>query len=163
VSSDTHLDFEPSLTAIFPDQWTRPFWDAAHEHRLVACRCADCHTFRMPPTAMCWRCRSRAVEWVDLPGTGSVYTFTVARHALTPAAQAAVPYVIAVVALDGAGGARLITNLVGVEPADVTIDMPVTVVFDDVSDTVSVPRFRPVDPASGQTGPSPQVNTGKPG
>jgi uncharacterized OB-fold protein len=143
VTDDAHLEFEAALTGIFPDQWTRPFWEAAREHRLVACRCTACGTFRMPPTAFCWNCRSRSAEWVDLPGTGSVYTFTVARHPLTPAVRAAVPYVIAVVTLDGAGGARLISNVVGVTPAQVKIDMPVTVVFDDISDRVSLPRFRP--------------------
>jgi uncharacterized OB-fold protein len=140
---DIHLEFDASLTRIYPDQWTRPFWDAARQHQLVACRCADCGTFRMPPSALCWRCRSRSAEWVDLPGTGSVYTFTVARHALTPGARAAIPYIIAVVTLDGAGGTRLISNVVGAAPEEVTVGLPVAVVFDDISENVSVPRFRP--------------------
>ena len=80
----------------------------------------------MPPTAFCWRCRSREIEWVDLPGTGNIY------------------YVIAVVSLDGAEGARLITNIVGVDVDNVAIDMPVQVVFDDVTTSVTVPRFRPI-------------------
>jgi uncharacterized OB-fold protein len=50
-----------------------------------------------------------------------------------------VPYVVAVVALDDAPGVRLVSNLLDGDPA---IDLPVEVVFDDVSDTVSVPRFR---------------------
>jgi uncharacterized OB-fold protein len=141
--TDARIDFDPSLSRISPDEWTRPFWDAAREHRLVAARCGECGAFRMPPTALCWRCRSRAIEWVDLPGTGTVYTFTVARHPLTPEARHAVPYVIAVVALDSAEGARLITNVVGIAPEEVAIDMAVEVVFDDVTEDTTVPRFRP--------------------
>ena len=144
MEESMRVGFDADLAQLFPDQWTQPFWDAARDHRLIAARCGACGAFRMPPTAFCWRCRSREIEWVDLPGTGNIYTFTIARHALTPAAQAAVPYVIAVVSLDGAEGARLITNIVGVDVDNVAIDMPVQVVFDDVTTSVTVPRFRPI-------------------
>jgi uncharacterized OB-fold protein len=50
----------------------------------------------------------------------------------------------AVIALEGAGGARLISNVVDVEVADLHVGMAVQVVWDDVSDQgVAVPRFRP--------------------
>ena len=143
MSDDLNVGFDPALSQVYPDQWTAAFWDAAREHRLIVMRCADCQTFRHPPTPFCWKCRSRNVEWVDLPGTGTVYTFMVARHALTPAVRDAVPYVVAVVALDGADGVRLITDIVGIDPDDVAIDLPVEVVFEDVTDTVTMPRFRP--------------------
>jgi uncharacterized protein len=141
--TDAHIAFGPELAQVSPDAWTQHFWDAAREHRLVAPRCAVCGKFRMPPTAFCWNCRSRETEWVELPGTGTVYTFTVARHALTAAAREAVPYVIAVISLDDAGGARLISNVVGVAPEEVVIGLPVEVAYDDVSDQLTVPRFRP--------------------
>jgi len=139
----SEVGFDASITQLFFDQWTAPFWEAAGQHRLVACRCADCGTFRMPPTALCWRCRSRDTDWPELPGTGSVYTYTVARHPLTPAVTEALPYVIAVVTLDGAPGARLITNLVDVDPDEVHVGMEVSVIFDDVSPTASLPLFGP--------------------
>jgi uncharacterized OB-fold protein len=61
-----------------------------------------------------------------------------------PAFQDRVPYVAALVELDG--GARLPTNLIEVEPdpADVRIGMPVEVVFDDVSADIALAKFRPV-------------------
>jgi uncharacterized protein len=42
-------------------------------------------------------------------------------------------------------GARMPTNLVEIEPdpAKIRIGMAVEVVFDDVSDTISLPKFRP--------------------
>lgn len=136
------IDFEPSLMRTYPDVWTKPFWDAAREHRLVACQCVACGTFRMPPTAFCWKCRSRETRYVDLPGTGEIYTFTIARHALVPEARAALPYVVATIALDGAPGARLISNVIGVDPEAVDIGMKVEVVFDDISPEQTIPRFR---------------------
>jgi len=60
---------------------------------------------------------------------------------MTPAAERAIPYVLAVVALDGAPGVRLISNIVGADPEAVWIDMPVRVVWDDLGPGVSIPRF----------------------
>lgn len=54
-----------------------------------------------------------------------------------------VPYVVAVVAVDGAPGVQLTTRLIGVEPADVSIGMPVETAFEQVADDVWLPLFRP--------------------
>ncbi len=51
------------------------------------------------------------------------------------------PYVVALVELDE--GPRLLTNIVGIKPENVACEMPVKVVFDDVSEEVSVPKFAP--------------------
>ena len=143
-TSEYHLPFGEELTTLHPDTWSAPFWVAAREHRLVAQQCADCGAFRMPPSAFCWRCRSQNVVWPDLPGTGTIFTFTISRHALTPAAADCVPYVIAVIELDGAPGIRLISNIVGVDVDSVEIGQRVDVVWDDVSAEVTIPRFIPI-------------------
>jgi uncharacterized OB-fold protein len=58
-----------------------------------------------------------------------------------PAFAKEVPYVVALVELDE--GPRLLTNIVGIKPENVACEMPVKVVFDDVSEEVSVPKFAP--------------------
>ena len=55
------------------------------------------------------------------------------------------PYVVALVELEE--GPRLLTNIVGVAPEKVVCEMPVKVVFDDVAEDVSVPKFTPVNAA----------------
>jgi len=133
-----------SLGAIHPDTFTEPFWVAASEHRLVCAQCSACGTFRMPPAAFCPACRSQDVTWVELTGRGTVFSFTVARHALTPELAGCLPYVVAVVDLDGAPGARLISNIIDTEVEDVRIGMPVELVWEDVEGSpVSLYRFRP--------------------
>ena len=68
----------------------------------------------MPPSPFCPVCRSQGLAWVDLPGTGTVYTFTVVRHAVLPIVREHVPYVIAVVELDPVeGGGRVGEHLSG--------------------------------------------------
>ena len=81
----------------YADDRTSPFWDAALEGRLVCARCSTCGTFRMPPAAFCHVCRQQDVEWIELPGTGRVYTFTIIRHPLRPEFVDVVPFVVAVV------------------------------------------------------------------
>ena len=121
---------------------TRPFWEACRRHELVVQRCTACGAFRHPPAPVCWRCRSFAHDWTPVSGRGTVFSFATVHRAFLPGLEAAVPYVVAVVALDDAPGVRIVSNLVDVAPAAVRIDLPVEVVFDDVSDAVTVPRFR---------------------
>jgi uncharacterized OB-fold protein len=138
------INFPDEIAALHPDPFTQPFWDATREHRLVVARCAACATVRpMPPGPFCWECRETDVEWVPLRGSGSVHTFTIVRSAPLPDLADAVPYVIAVVELDDAPGARLMTNVVGVDVDAVHIGMPVRVVWDDVDEATTIPRFTP--------------------
>jgi uncharacterized OB-fold protein len=131
------------MANIAPDVWTAPFWEAAGEHRLVAPRCVACGAFRMPPGPFCWQCRTQAVDWVELSGRGTVFTFIIARRALIPQLADAVPNVVAVVDLDGAPGCRLVGNVLGIEPEAVSIGLPVVVEWDDIDDRVTIPRWIP--------------------
>jgi len=132
-----------SLAQLSPDAWTEPFWLAAAEHRLTVPRCRACGTYRMPPGPFCPACRSQDVELVDVSGLGTVYSYTVARHALIPELAGFVPYVVAVIELDGAPGVRVVANVVDTPVAAVRIGLRVEVVWEDV-EGISVYRFRPV-------------------
>ena len=124
---------------IATDPSTEPFWQAARERRLVAPRCADCGTFRLPPTPFCWRCQSAAVSWTELSGRASVYTFTVVNGYPGLPDITLVP---AVVDLPDAPGTRLVTNIVGVDPAEVEIGTELTVGFHPIADGWLLPVFR---------------------
>ena len=76
-----------------------------------------------------------------MSGRGEVYTYTVVHRPI--AAGQALPFVIAVIALEDAGGVRMISNLVGIEPAEVAIGLAVELVWEDMSPELAVPRFRP--------------------
>jgi uncharacterized OB-fold protein len=131
----------PELADIKPDRWTAPFWKAAAEHRLVCARCRICGRFRMPPGPFCPRCRSQEVDWPELTGPGTVFTYTVVIHPVLPILRDHVPYAAAVVTLPDADGARLIGNLVGMDSDEVRVEMPVEVQWADVGPGISVPRF----------------------
>lgn len=128
------------------DPLTQPFWDAAKEDRLVVPRCTNCGTFRMPPSPFCFNCQSRSVEYAQLAGTGTIYSFTVVRHPLHPDLADACPYVSGVVELDGTqgAGARMLVNIIDCDPDAVKIGDKVEIVFEHVNESMSTPRFRPL-------------------
>lgn len=125
-----------------PSPSTLPFWEAAAEHRLVVPRCTACGTYRLPPSPFCWHCRAQDVEWIEHDGNGTIYSFTVIRHAVIPMLKEALPFIAAVVELPDTNGCRLIGNVVGIEPEVVTIGLPVTLDWYDVREGTSVPVFR---------------------
>lgn len=131
------------LINLTPDVFTKPFWDAATEHRLVIPRCTGCGTFRLPPSAFCWACQDQDVEWVEHEGGGVVYSFTIVHHPLLPDLADSVPYVPAVVELPDTNACRLVGALVDVHLDDVRVGMDVDLVWRDVRAGETVPTFRP--------------------
>jgi len=140
------FEHQPPVTLTDPagDDWTQGFWDAAAEGRLVVTRCSACQTFRVPPGRFCRACGSQEFTFEPVPGTGTVFACTVVRQPL--AAQDAdgfAPYVPAVIDVDGAPGARLVSAVVDCAPDDVAPGMKVRVVFDTVSDALTIPYWAP--------------------
>jgi uncharacterized protein len=125
---------------------TEPFWLAAKERRLVAPQCSDCETFRLPPTPFCPNCQSTAVNWVQLSGDATVYSFAVV-HGIPGMPELTV--VPAVVDLPDAPGARLVSNVIGVSPSEVTIGMKLRVDFSPITDGWLLPVFRPAGGSHG--------------
>ncbi|HEY3673163.1 MAG TPA: Zn-ribbon domain-containing OB-fold protein [Acidimicrobiia bacterium] len=117
------------------------FWDAADEGRLVAQRCAACGRLRHPPRPMCPECNSLEVEVVELSGRGVVYSYALLHHPQHPAFEYPVPAVL----VDLDEGIRIVSNVVGVEPGDIRIGLPVHVEFVPTDGEHQVPVFRPVD------------------
>jgi hypothetical protein len=133
--------FPDGMPPPLADATSLPFWQAAAEHRLVVQGCTACGHTRLPPAPVCPECRSAGSDWKTVSGRGEVYTYTVVHRPIAAGQQ--LPFVIAVIALEDAGGVRLISNLVGVEPERVAIGLPVEIVWEDMSAELAVPRFRP--------------------
>jgi uncharacterized OB-fold protein len=133
--------FPDSMPNPLADAITLPFWQAAAEHRLVVQCCAACGRTRLPPAPVCPECRSAEAGWQPVSGRGEVYTYTIVHRPI--AAGQPLPTVIAVIALEDSGGLRMISNLVGADPAEIAIGMPVELVWEDMSTELSIPRFRP--------------------
>ena len=125
-----------------PTPETQPFWDSMKRHQMQVQRCQDCREFYFYPRPFCPRCYSRNVAWEDVSGKATLETYVI-NHRAAPRFEEDAPYVIAVVTL--AEGPRMMTNLVGVEPeaAALPADMALEVVYDDVTDEITLLKFRP--------------------
>jgi uncharacterized OB-fold protein len=125
-----------------PSEISQPFWDASREQRLVLQRCPHCDRAIWYPRAMCPRCLSEELEWSEASGNGTVYAMSV--HHRAPAAELAdrVPYVVALVDLDE--GVRLMTNVVGVEPAAVRVGQRVQATWEPLADGRHLLLFNPL-------------------
>lgn len=131
-----------------PTPETQPFWDATKRHELWIQQCQDCQKHYFYPRPYCPHCLSANTQWVRASGRGRLHTFSI-NHRPAPGFEEVAPYIIAVVEL--AEGPRMMTNLVGVDPdpAKLSKDMPVEVVFQDVTAEITLPLFRPVTPDAG--------------
>jgi uncharacterized OB-fold protein len=121
----------------------RPFWEATKRRELRLQRCAACGRFRYPPAPVCPECLSEDSTWTRVSGRGTVSTFVVFHKIYFPSFARDVPYNVVQVEL--AEGPRLTANLVDVPNEQITVGMPVEVVFDDVTAEVTLPRFRRAD------------------
>ena len=125
-----------------PSETTRPFWEGTRAHELRLQRCRDCGKHIFYPRAVCPFCLSERLDWVTASGEGKVYSYTVVRRAAHPGFRDDVPYVLAIVELHE--GPRLTTNIVGVPPEGVRVDMPVCAAYDDVTPEVTLLKFEPL-------------------
>jgi hypothetical protein len=82
---------------------------------------------------------------VKLPGTGTVNSYVVV-HQPSGAFASDVPYVPAKIVLDGTDGqANVSSNVAGCAWEQIRVGMRVAVFFDDVTDSVTLPKFRPLE------------------
>jgi hypothetical protein len=136
----------PTLT-----EASRPFWTGGAQRQLLILWCAACARWVHPPRLTCADCGGPLVPRA-VSGRGTVFTFTINRHAYNPAVP--VPYVIAIVELEEQAGLRFITNIVGCAPGAVRIGLPVQVDFEPAGEAAWAPVFRPAGP--GGSGEAPE-------
>lgn len=124
----------------------RPFWEGAAKQQLLMQCCLDCSAYIWTPRPSCFECGSENIQWQKLSGRGEVYSFTVIRQVVGRAASQAfekdIPYVIAWIDLDE--GPRMITNVIGCPVENVTLGMKVSVIFEQQSADIWLPKFMPV-------------------
>ncbi|MEU1102995.1 OB-fold domain-containing protein [Streptomyces tibetensis] len=93
-----------------PDAFTRTYWDAAAEGRLLIRRCVACGRAHHYPREFCPHCWSEDVRWETASGRATLYTWSVVHRNDLPPFPDRVPYVAAVVEL--AEGPRMMTEIV---------------------------------------------------
>jgi uncharacterized OB-fold protein len=136
-----------------PDQWTRPFWDAAKRGVLELQRCQSCGHFQHPPYATCVQCVSTDLKFEAVRGAGAIYAYTIMYHTGDKRFAPAVPYASIIVELDEAPGALMAGNLLGSPYTEAKVGRRVEVIFEKLNGDITLPQFRLAkNPLSAPTG-----------
>ncbi|KRB52382.1 MAG: OB-fold domain-containing protein [Pseudomonadota bacterium] len=124
-----------------PTPETQHFWDGARNGELLLQRNKATGEAYFPPRPFCPKTGSRDVEVFKASGRATLYSYVI-NHRPRPD-MGTEPHSIAVVQLEE--GPRMMTNIVGCPqtPEALVLDMPLEVVFEKVSDTISLPLFQP--------------------
>ena len=121
----------PIQTAI-----SAPFWDGLKAGKILLQHCSACAKWTFYPRRHCSHCLSDQVEFREVTGAGTLYTYTVARIPTLPEFAGPDPQLLAVVELDE--GVRVNTTLVGLQESDIEIGMRVKPVRARVSEDGTV-------------------------
>ena len=124
---------------------SRGWWEGCGRGELVLQRCRTCGTVQHKPRALCAKCLTDTLDHFVASGRATVHTFTVTHQNMVPPFSGQLPYVLAYVELEE--GPRVLTNVVGADPAGLSIGQAVVADFAstprDDDEAIAVPRFRP--------------------
>jgi len=123
-----------------PTPETAWFWEGTRLGELRLQRCDQCGQHVFPLSAVCPTCYGRDLSIVASSGRARLYSYVI-NHMVAAGTE---PYAIAVVEL--AEGPRLMTNIVECPqtPGALALDMALEVVFERASDSITLPKFRPI-------------------
>jgi uncharacterized protein len=120
------------------DTLNAPFWVAAKEGRLLLHHCPSCGDTRFPPSPVCPKCLAGGQDWVASSGNGTLESWVDMHRAYWDGFKGELPYRVCLVRLEE--GPIVLSNLVD-RTENLRIGAPVKVVFDAVTDDVTLPKF----------------------
>ena len=124
----------PFVRTVDTNPETKPFFDGCAAGKLVLPQCTATKKFIWYPRGIS-PFTLGPVEWKEVSGKGTVYTYSVMERANPP-------YVIAYVEL--AEGPKMMTNIVNCDPKDVKIGMAVSLTWIQTEDGgPQMPFFAP--------------------
>ena len=121
---------------------SRPYWEAARDHRLVLQRCPQCRDWVHPPRPMCPKCQSESMAYEETSGRGKVYTWSVMYTKGNPGFEDKLPYATVTIELDEQPHLFTIGNI-DCPLGEIEIGLPVEVWYEKMSDEITLPQWRP--------------------
>jgi uncharacterized OB-fold protein len=124
-----------------------PFFEGARCGELRIQQCAETRRLIFPPRSMSPWAPHVEPTWTTVSGRGVIWSFVIPHPPLLPWYAARAPYNVIVVALEEDATVRLVGNLLDAadgdsdafDAASIEIGTPVRVVFQAVSEDISLP------------------------
>ena len=125
-----------------PQPWklTEPFWEAARNGKLIIQYDPVVKKYQFYPRSVSIFTGRSNLEWREVPGKGTLYSFT-DIHVAPPGFEDLAPYMIGVIELDE--GVRMMTPLQGITMDDAVLGMRMRVCWQKLSDEITYPAFEP--------------------
>ena len=124
----------------------RFFREIKDNAKFLGTMCPSCDIIYVPPRLNCEQCFAHLEEWVEVPNTGYIHTFTIV-HIDMDGNQLKEPRIMAFIRLDGSDGG-LVHFLGEVDADQVSFGMYVEAVFKNKKDRkgsiLDIAYFRPV-------------------
>ena len=119
------------------------YWQGAKKHELWLRNCNDCGNAYFYPRDISPCCFSRNTGWRQASGNATLFTYAIVHRAPHMGFVGDVPFVTAMVELEE--GPIMPTNIVIDDPTpeNLQIGMPLEVVFEDITDDIALPKFKP--------------------
>ena len=126
-----------------PTPTTQPFWDALAQHTIRIQYSPSAQRYVFYPRVLAPGTLADDLEWREISGAASLYTYTVAYRPVAPHFAGDVPQIIAVAQWDE--GPRFATEIVNAEPSELRVGMRIRPVFVDVPEEgITMLRYEPV-------------------
>lgn len=128
-----------------PTPETAAFWQATKNGELLLQHCCNCEKPYFPPRPFCPSCGSGDIQEIAASGDATLWSYVISMR---PAPGIEAPYVVAAVKLRE--GVTMMTNVINcpASPDHLHLDMPLRVLFVQLSDEVTLPLFEPAGAAA---------------
>ena len=117
-------------------------WEGTKERKLLIQECKDCNSKIFYLRKHCPECWSSDLSWAEAGGRAKIYSYSITMGGVEKRFADDLPFVLALVDLEE--GVRMMTNIVNCDPEEVRIGMDVEVVFEHVTDEITLPKWQPV-------------------
>jgi uncharacterized OB-fold protein len=125
---------------ITPYAFSRPFWEATREKRLLIQYCPVSGQYQFLPRPVSIFTGTRTLEWREVSGRGALFSYTIAWRG-PDVFRGHEPYAVGMVTLDA--GVNIIGNVVNCERADMRIGMRLEPYWHPLSDGKHLLMFQP--------------------
>jgi uncharacterized OB-fold protein len=121
--------------------FSEPYWESTKQKKLVLQRCKATGKFQhFPRPVSIFTGRRRDIEWKEVSGNGTVYSYTVTERG-TPAFRGQEPYALVSVTLDV--GVNFIANIVNCTMQELKVGMKVKPYWHPLDDGTHLLMFQP--------------------
>ena len=136
----------PQLPEIVPSNFSRPFWEATRERRLLLQYCPRTAQYQFFPRPLSIFTGKRDLEWREVSGRGTLYSYTLIPEGSVATKERPVR-ILAIVEL--AEGVRMLSNIGNVAITSLRIGMPLVPLWEPLPNGMHLLKFQPDQGSSG--------------